>query len=113
MLCIADKRGIGGARDEVQRLIRNKKLALAKKFYSTAMRLIYCGKFDIAKGYLEAACDLSLSKAIYTLGCLYEFGKGTPSDKNEAYRLYTLADEKGFSDNRSKFKLTILKLLKK
>lgn len=112
-LAIADNRGNTEARAEVQRLIKNKKLSLAKKFYSTAMHLIYKGKFDIAKRYLEAATELSLSKAIYTLGCLFEFGKGTQTDKNEAYRLYALADEAGFKDTRSKYKLTILKMLKK
>lgn len=111
-LSIADKRGDRRARGEVQRLLENKKRALAKKFYSTAMRLIYIGKFDKAKNYLEAATDLSSPKAIYTLGCLYEFGKGTHTDKSEAYRLYSVADKNGFSDNRSKFKLTILKMLK-
>ncbi len=112
-LSIADRRGEGKARGEVRRLLENKKRALAKKFYSTAMRLIYLGKFNTAKNYLEAASDLMLSKAIYTLGCLYEFGKGTSTDKAEAYRLYDKADKSGFSDNRSKYKLTILKMLKK
>ena len=112
-LSIADKRGDSKARGEVKRLIENKKRALSKKFYSTAMRLIYIGKFDKAKNYLEAATELLFPKAIYTLGCLYEFGKGTRTDKSEAYRLYALADSIGYSDNRSKYKFTILKMLKK
>ena len=112
-LSIADKRGEPLARGEVLRLLENKKRALAKKFYSTAMRLIHIGKFEVAKNYLEAAKDLSFPKAIYTLGCLYEFGKGTKMDKSNAYILYALADEKGFADNRSKYKFTILKMIKK
>jgi len=112
-LSIADKRGDTRARGEVKRLLENKKRALARKFFSTAMRLIYKGRFNIAKKYLDAACDLNFPKAAYTLGCLYEFGKGTSMDKAEAYRLYALADKKGFSDDRSKYKLTILKMLKK
>jgi TPR repeat protein len=112
-LSIADKRGERNARREVQRLLKNKKLAIAKKLYSTAMRLIYLGKFDIAKRYLDAASDLELPKAIYTLGCLHEFGKGTPINKKEAYRLYDVADATGFTDERAKRKFTILKMLKK
>ena len=112
-LRIADKRGELLAKDEVKRLLENKKRALAKKFYSTAMRLIHIGKFDIARGYLEAATELRFPKAIYTLGCLNEFGRGTPTDKSEAYRLYNIADGEGFSDDRSKYKFTILKMLKK
>ncbi len=112
-LAIADNRQNEKARGEIQRLIGNKKRAYAKKFYSSAMHLIYKGRFDAAKGYLEAAEKLSYPKAIYTLGCLYEFGKGTSPDKNEAYRLYALADKAGFCDIRSKYKLTVLKMLKR
>ena len=77
------------------------------------MRLIYISKFSIARTYLEAAIRLGNPKATYTLGCLYEFGRGTEQNKREAYRLYTMADENGFADERSKYKFTILKMLKK
>lgn len=112
-LTLADKYGEKGARTEVLRLLENKKTAISKKLYSTAMRLIHLSKFDVAKSYLEAAVKFKNSKAIYTLGCLYEFGRGCEQDKTEAYRLYTAADENGFYDERSKYKLTILKMLKK
>ena len=77
------------------------------------MRLIHISKFSVAKEYLEASVKLGSPKATYTLGCLYEFGRGTEQNKTEAYRLYTKADENGFADDRSKYKLTILKMLKK
>ena len=112
-LSTADKRGEVKARIEVKRLLENKRAALAKKFYSTAMRNIYNGRYSVAKKYLDGAVRLSMPKAMYTLGCLYEFGRGTNQDKAEAYRLYDEADKNGFCDNRSKFKLTILKMLKK
>ena len=109
----AHKHGEDKAKTEAKRLMENKKRAYAKKFYSTAMRLIYKGNFAQAKGYLEASRELYYSKAIYTLGCLYEFGRGVTTDKYKAYTLYTEADRLGFLDARSKYKLTILKMLKK
>ena len=112
-LSAADKYGEKGARTEVIRLLERKKKALAGKLYSTAMRLIHISKFSVAKEYLEASVKLGSPKATYTLGCLYEFGRGTEQNKTEAYRLYTKADENGFADDRSKYKLTILKMLKK
>ena len=110
---IADRRGETRAKGEAKRLIENKKKAYSRKFYSTAMRLIYSKKFDVAAGYLEAARDLSNPKAIYTLACLYEFDRGVQSDKYKAYCLYEEADRLGFFDGHSKYKLTILKMLKK
>ena len=110
---IADRRGETRAKGEAKRLIDNKKRAYSRKFYSTAMRLIHKRKFDVAAGYLEAARGLSNPKATYTLACLYEFSRGVPQDKYKAYCLYEEADRLGFFDNRSKYKLTILKMLKK
>ena len=109
----AHKRGEERAKTEAKRLIENKKRAYARKFYSTAMRLIYKGNFAAATGYLEASRELYCPKAIYTLGCLYEFGRGVTTDKYKAYALYNEADRLGFLDTRSKYKLTILKMLKK
>ena len=110
---VAERSGINEAKDEVKRLIDNKKRAYARKFYSAAMRLIYTGKFEVAVSYLEAANELSYPKATYTLGCLYEFSRGVAQDKGKAYALYSKADELGFFDNRSKYKQTILRMLKK
>ena len=111
-LCKADKFGIALARKEVKRLLENKKRALGKKFYSTAMRLIYKGRFDAARRYLEASSDLSYPKAIYTLGCLYDFGRGTAMDREKGALLYAKAEEMGFNDRRSEYKLKVLKMLK-
>ncbi len=112
-LAAADRLGDSRARPEIISLYENKKKRLARKLYSTAMRLIYLGKFSEAHRYLNAAQRLGHSKAVYTLGCLYEFGKGRGTDRDKAYLLYKEADEGGFSDNRSAYKLTVLKMIKK
>ncbi len=112
-LSIADRLGEKDARKEIVRLCENKKRRLGEKLYSTAMRLIYSGKFEIAKEYLDVAARFSHPKAIYTLGCLHEFGRGTELNRDKAYELYGRAEEVGFNDARSSYKLTILKMIKK
>ena len=76
------------------------------------MRLIYQGKFEAAIEYLLLALRFSHPKAVYTLGTLYEFGKGTAQNKDDAYNYYRIAKSLGFADDRSAYKLKILKMLK-
>lgn len=110
-LRLAIKSGDEDAEAELKCLYKNKKNALARKLYSTAMRLIYQKKFSVAAQYLDLAVKFEHAKATYTLGCLYEFGRGVKCDKALAYRLYDQATAFAFADPRSKYKLSVLKLL--
>jgi TPR repeat protein len=65
-----------------------------------------------ASCFLSLAVELEYPKAIYSLGCLYEFGMGVPTDKERAYAMYERAYSLLFRDPRSKFKLSILKRAK-
>ena len=112
MLGKAERLGHAKARGEILRLYENKKKRLSKKLYSTGMRLMYQKKFAAAAQYLEIATRFKNAKAIYTLGCLYEFGRGVECDRSKAYELYSLAIENNFSDKRSSYKLTVLRFLK-
>ncbi len=111
-LSMAKAAGEDRAQAEMQRLFNNKKKSVARKLYSTAMRLIHLKKFSVAAQYLEMAVDFEHAKATYTLGCLYEFGRGVKCDKARAYNLYDLATKFAFADPRSKYKLSVLKMLK-
>ena len=111
-LSLAGKQGDERAKTEIERLYNNKKKSIARKIYSTAMRLIHQKKFSIAAEYLEIAVGFEHAKATYTLGCLYEFGRGVKCDKARAYKLYDLATKFAFADPRSKYKLSVLKMLK-
>lgn len=111
-LRMAKETGEERAIPELERLYKNKKKRLADKLYSTAMRLIYQKKFAIAAQYLDLAVKLEHAKSTYTLGCLYEFGRGVKCDKALAYRLYDQATSFAFADPRSKYKLSVLKMLK-
>lgn len=106
---LGENRAVG----EIQRLNKNRKTKLTKRCYSTAMRLIYMGKYTAAKPYLDVAVNLCHPKATYTLGALYEFGRGVGEDRKRAYALYIDAEDLGFSDPRSKYKSRILRMLKK
>ena len=111
-LGLAKAAGEERAEAEIFRLFNFKKNNVARKLYSTAMRLIYLKKFSIAAQYLEMAVEFEHAKATYTLGCLYEFGRGVKCDKARAYNLYDLATKFAFADPRSKYKLSVLKMLK-
>ena len=101
------------AKKELVRLYENKKRHLGDKIYSQAMRLIYQKKFSEAVRVLTVAIDFKHPKAIYTLGCLYEFGRGVECDKRYAYELYTAAEKLSFKDTRSKYKSNILRMIKR
>ena len=92
--------------------MERKKRKVSTSHLSIAIRLIYQGKTEIAKRYLEAAAYLENPKAIYTLGCLYEFGIGVNCDKQKAYNMYERAFSLLFRDPRSVYKLAILRLVK-
>jgi TPR repeat protein len=108
----AERIGSEQAHKEILRIMNKKMAKISKRIYSTSMRLIYQKKFKTAKNYLEIAADLMYPKAIYTLGCLYEFGIGAKCDKELAFNLYEKAYSLFFRDPRSEYKLNVLRMLK-
>ena len=112
VLTKAERIGISGARDEIIKLMERKMAKISHRIYSLSIRLIHKKKFTEAKRYLDIAKDLTHPKAIYTLGCLYEFGIGTVCNKDMAFSLYEMAYALSFRDPRSSYKLKILKMVK-
>lgn len=108
----AEAAGYTTAKREIERLEANRKKKISKKHFSTAMRLLYKKKFKAAKCYLDLCMSLGNPKAIYTLGCLYEFGLGLEVNKDYAYALYEEAYKLKFRDPRAKYKLRVLKLVR-
>ncbi len=108
----AEKLGDESASALIAMLMQRKIRKVAASHLSTAIRLIYQGKAEIAAKHLEAAAYLENPKAIYTLGCLYEFGIGVDCDKPKGYDLYERAFSLFFRDPRSVYKLSILRLVK-
>ncbi|MBE6645508.1 MAG: sel1 repeat family protein [Ruminococcaceae bacterium] len=108
----AERIGIVGVKNVIRVLMEQKKKKFAKRYYSQGMQLIYMKKFDAAKNHLEAAAELMNPRAIYTLGCLYEFGMGATCDKDKAFSLYEKSYSLFFRDPRSNHKLSVLRMLK-
>ncbi len=112
VLTRAEKTGDERAHALIMSLLESKLKTVAGRLYSTAMRLIHMQKFDAAKRYLEISAELNNPKALYTLGCFYEFGICAPCDKRQAYSHYEKAYSLSFRDPRSRYKLVILKMIK-
>ena len=98
------------ALDEIKRLYENKKKHLTDQMYSLGVELIYMGKFEESQRALMLCMRAKHGKAIYTLGCLNEFGLGIPTNRELAFKLYELAFELKFRDPRAIYKLKILKM---
>jgi TPR repeat protein len=108
----AERLGVEGAHELITEVMQRKMKKLSRRLYSTAMRLVYKKNYGEAKRLLEIAGDLCEPSAIYTLGCIYEFGMGVKCNKNLAYDYYEKAFSMKFRDPRSKYKLSVLRLLK-
>ena len=112
ILSHAERIGATGAGFAIRTVMERKKAKLRRRYYSTAMRLIHQKKVDIAKAYLDVSAELGFPRAIYTLGCLYEFGMGAVCDKERAFALYEKAYAMRFRDPRAEYKLAVLRMLK-
>ncbi len=112
MFIKSDVSGDGRAHNAIMSLLGRRVKKTAQHLYSGGMRLIHKGKFSEAMNLLEISTELKHPKAIYTLGCLYEFGIGVPCDRERAYKMYEDAYALKFRDPRAKYKLIVLKRVK-
>jgi TPR repeat protein len=85
---------------------------MIRSLYSTAMRLYYNKKYDLAREMLEICMQLGLPDATYSIGCLYEFGITTDPDRKTALRFYKKAYDQGYSDPRQYHKQSMLRISK-
>lgn len=109
-LRVAARLGVKEAKDELIRLFAAKKKHMSRALYSTAMRLLHKKNLPEARRLLEAGRALSHPAAIYTLGCLFEFGIGGECNREEAFALYNRSFELGFRDPRQRYKLRVLQM---
>ena len=109
-LSYAARLGNERAKAELERIMENKRRHLLGKVYSDAMSMIHQKKPWEAARLLAMLERYGHAKAIYTLGCLNEFGLGIPTDRTRASELYERAFELKFRDPRAVYKLRILKM---
>jgi TPR repeat protein len=105
------------AEAELMTLLRRRKKKMIRSLYSTAMRLIHQKKYEQALRLLLSFENLSYPKALYTIGCLYEFGRGAVTDRKRANIFFERSYEdtpeyRGFRDPHSEYKLKILKMVR-
>lgn len=110
LLAKAARLGSIEARDELERLMKQRRAHMLRGVYSKAMTLIYKKQFTEAEELLRICLKLGHAKGIYTLGCLNEFGLGIPTNREMAFRLYETAFELKFRDPRAVYKLRILRM---
>lgn len=110
--------GIAAAAEELNNLYRRRMKKMVRQLYSTAMSLIHNKKYAEAVKLLTSFESLAYPKALYTLGCLYEFGRGVSrSDRARATLYYERASVGNstfgsFHDPVSEYKLKILKMIR-
>lgn len=110
ILSKAARLGSAEAKQELERIMGNKRRHMLDKIYSNAMEMIHKHEFKEAENLLRICLRLGHGKGIYTLGCLNEFGLGIPTNRELAFRLYETAFELRFRDPRSVYKLRILRM---
>ena len=117
-LKLARSLGLSGAAAELDVLHRRKMKKMVRSLYAQAMELLYQKKTIEAARLLLSFESLGYPKALYTLGCLYEFGKGVP--KPDAKRAQTYYQKAfvgnstfgNFKDPDSDYKFKIMKLIR-
>lgn len=117
-LRLATENGNEAAADELKRLFTRRMNKMVRSLYAQSMELIFMKKYEEAVRLLSSFESLAYPKALYTLGCLYEFGRGVgASDKITANKYYDEAAKGSsqygsFTDPGSQYKIKILKLLR-
>lgn len=116
-LTAAENAGEKNASREISELYGRKMKKMVNSLYAKSIELIYMKKFTEAAKLLASYEQLGHPKSLYTLGCLYEFGRGvTRSSRRIAEEYYEKAFHGGkfgsFKDPASKYKLTILRMMR-
>lgn len=117
-LKIAKSLGLSGAAAELDLLYRRRMKKMVRALYSQAMELLYMKKPLEAARLLSSFESLGYPKALYTLGCLFEFGKGVAKpDPKRAQSYYEKAyignsTFGNFKDPESDYKFKIMKLIR-
>lgn len=104
--------GSDGAKTALLKLYEKKKKHLSRALYSRAMRLLYNKKFDAALSAFNLSAELDMPKALFAVGTFYEFGISVPVDREKAMLCYAEAKSRGFTDENSNLKRTVLRLIR-
>ena len=117
-LTLSENAGEINAKAEISKLYSRKMNKMVNTLYAKSIELIHMKKFTVAAELLSSYENLRHPKSLYTLGCLYEFGRGVArSSRRRAEEYYELAfkgcaEFGSFCDPSSRYKLTVLKMMR-
>lgn len=96
LLGVAAKQNYANAKEILEKLRRRKHLKAAQKVYSISSVLYRRGEVTEAIRFRMMAAKLGNARAMFMLGCHFEFGDGLPMDREKAAAWYTRAQRAGF-----------------
>ena len=96
LLTVAAKQEYENAADEFNKLRSAKYRRIARRFYSISSELYRKGNIEEAIRFRNIAAKLGSARAMYLLGCHYEFGDGVPADRVKANAWYARAKNAGY-----------------
>ena len=96
LLSVAAKQNYGASVAILDNMRRQKHLRAAQKIYSISSILYRRGEVAECIRYRMLAAKLGNARAMYMLGCHFEFGDGLPMDREKATAWYNRAQRAGF-----------------
>lgn len=104
LLTIASKQGYGESAQMLEEMKRRRHIKTGRKFYSISTVLYRRGELGDAIRFRSIAAQLGYARAMYVMGCHYEFGDGVPLDRDKATAWYSRAAKAGFTGERGNVK---------
>lgn len=104
LLGVAARQHYGDAAQIMEDLKRRRHQKAGQKAYSIATICYRKGDVTSAIRFRTIAAQLGCARAMYILGCHYEFGDGVPMDRDRANAWYTRAARAGFTGEKGNLK---------
>lgn len=97
LLSIAAKQNVEEAKTELERIKTRKYLKTARRFYAASTVMYRRGDVLEAIKFRNIAAKLGNARAMYMLGCHFDFGDGLPMDKSKAGAWFARAAKAGYT----------------
>ncbi len=102
LLSIAAKQNVEEASKELQKIKTRKYLKAARRCYATSTVMYRRGDVLEAIKFRNIAAKLGNARAMYLLGCHFDFGDGLPMDKAKASAWFARAAKAGYVPSGNK-----------
>ena len=102
LLSVAAKQGVTEAKEELDRIKARKYRKTARRLYAASTVMYRRGDVLEAIKFRNVAAKLGNARAMYLLGCHFDFGDGLPMDKSKARAWFDRAAKAGYIPNGHK-----------